>query len=74
LANHGDLQHLGPRRQHWSSERDNGEGTADKACRRSESAKAGLLRHSGPKDKKIYKIEMSDRDVGKAVRKIGYID
>ena len=41
--------------------------------RRSEAAEAGLLR--GPAElKRVYKIEFNDANVGKAVRKIGYID
>jgi hypothetical protein len=53
-------------------ERDNGEGTADKAC------PAGQRRpdcfHDLPKFKRVYKIEMSEANVGGPVRKIGYID
>jgi hypothetical protein len=53
-------------------ERDNGEGTADKAC------PAGQRRpdcfHDLPKFKRVYKIEMSEVNVGGPVRKIGYID
>jgi hypothetical protein len=53
-------------------ERDNGEGTAAKACA------AGV---KGPdcfsdlaKFKRVYKVELGDANVGKPVRKIGYID
>lgn len=53
-------------------ERDNGEGTADKAC------PAGQRRedcfHDIAKFKRIYKVELTDANVGKPVRKIGYID
>ena len=53
-------------------ERDNGEGSADKAC------PAGQRRpdcfHDLPKFKRVYKIEMSEANVGGPVRKIGYID
>lgn len=53
-------------------ERDNGEGTADKAC------PAGQRRtdcfHDLPQFKRVYKIEMGEGRVGQPVRKIGYID
>ncbi len=53
-------------------ERDNGEGTPDKAC------PVGQRRpdcfHDLPKFKRVYKIEMSEANVGQPVRKIGYID
>lgn len=53
-------------------ERDNGEGTADKAC-------AAGVRGTDcfpdlAKFKRVYKIEMSDANAGKPVRKIGHID
>ena len=53
-------------------ERDNGEGTADKAC-------AAGVRGTDcfpdiAKFKRVYKIEMNDANVGKAIRKIAYID
>ena len=53
-------------------ERDNGEGTADKAC-------AAGVRGTDcfpdiAKFKRVYKIEMNDANVGKPVRKIAYID
>ena len=57
-------------------ERDNGEGTPDKAC----PTVAGVVQratncfHDLPKIKRVYKIEMSHANVGNAVRKIGYID
>ena len=53
-------------------ERDNGEGTADKACpagQRGENCFADLA-----KFKRVYKVELSDANVGKPVRKIAYID
>ena len=53
-------------------ERDNGEGTADKACPAGRSAADCF--HDLAKFKRIYKIEMTDANAGKAVRKIGYID
>ena len=57
-------------------ERDNGEGTPDKAC----SSVGGVIQratncfHDLPKIKRVYKIEMSQADVNSAVRKVGYID
>ena len=53
-------------------ERDNGEGTADKACpagQKGENCFADIA-----KFKRVVKIEMSDANVGKPVRKIAYID
>src|SRR5262249_10084126 len=53
-------------------ERDNGEGTRDKACpegQKGEDCVADIA-----KFKRIVKIEISDASVGKPVRKIGYID
>ncbi|SKA31473.1 esterase-like activity of phytase family protein [Consotaella salsifontis] len=52
-------------------ERDNGAGRADKACQG--EAKPDCFA-TPAKLKRIYKIELSDDNVGKAVRKIGYID
>jgi hypothetical protein len=57
-------------------ERDNGEGTPDKAC----PSVGGVIQratncfHDLPKIKRIYKIEMSQANVNSTVRKIGYID
>jgi hypothetical protein len=57
-------------------ERDNGEGTPDKAC----PVVNGIIErrvdcfHDLPKIKRVYKIEMTEANVGNAVRKIGYID
>ncbi|MFE8646645.1 esterase-like activity of phytase family protein [Sphingomonas sp. NCPPB 2930] len=53
-------------------ERDNGEGTADRACPAGE--KRTDCFHDIAKFKRVYKIEMTDANVGSAVRKIGYID
>jgi hypothetical protein len=53
-------------------ERDNGEGTADKAC--PQGQRAPNCFHDLAKFKRVYKIELSDATVGQAVRKIGYID
>ncbi|TCN30955.1 esterase-like activity of phytase family protein [Sinorhizobium americanum] len=54
-------------------ERDNGAGTADKACADSKDPKPDCFA-VGSKLKRVYKIAMDDENVGKAVRKIGYID
>lgn len=54
-------------------ERDNGVGTADKACADAKDPKPDCFAVAS-KVKRIYKIEMNDDNVGKAARKIGYID
>ena len=57
-------------------ERDNGEGTPDKAC----PTVGGIIQraencfHDLPKIKRVYKIEMTEANVNNPVRKIGYID
>jgi hypothetical protein len=53
-------------------ERDNGEGTADKAC--AAGQKGPDCFHDLAKFKRIVKIEMTDANVGKPVRKVGFID
>ncbi|WPB55640.1 esterase-like activity of phytase family protein [Xylophilus sp. GOD-11R] len=53
-------------------ERDNGEGTADKAC--PEGQKRSDCFHDIAKFKRVYKIEMNEANVGAPVRKIGYVD
>ncbi|MGE7369905.1 esterase-like activity of phytase family protein [Neorhizobium sp. NPDC001467] len=54
-------------------ERDNGAGTKDKACADPKQPKPDCF--DAPAElKRVYKIEMSEANVGKAVRKIGYID
>ncbi len=54
-------------------ERDNGAGTADKAC--ADPKKPEPTCFAVPANhKRIYKIEMTDENAGKAARKIGYID
>ncbi|WP_341888159.1 esterase-like activity of phytase family protein [Variovorax sp. YR752] len=53
-------------------ERDNGEGTSDKAC--PEGQKRTDCFHDIAKFKRVYKVELSDANVGGVVRKIGYID
>nr|CAD6419184.1 glycerophosphodiester phosphodiesterase [Rhizobium sp. Q54] len=54
-------------------ERDNGAGTADRACADPKTPEATCFAVPA-KHKRIYKIEMTDENAGKAVRKIGYID
>ena len=53
-------------------ERDNGEGTADKAC--PEGQKRTDCFHDLAKFKRVYKVELTDANAGGPVRKIGYID
>ena len=53
-------------------ERDNGEGTADKAC--PEGQKRTDCFHDIARFKRVYKVEMSEANVGGPVLKIGYID
>lgn len=53
-------------------ERDNGEGTADKAC--AEGTKGPDCFHDLAKFKRVYKIELTDANAGGEVRKIGHID
>ena len=53
-------------------ERDNGEGTPDRAC--PEGIKRADCFHDLPKFKRVYKVELSEANVGAALRKIGYID
>lgn len=53
-------------------ERDNNEGTAAKAC--APGVKGTDCFADIAKFKRVYKIELSDANVGKPVRKIGYID
>lgn len=54
-------------------ERDNGAGTVDKACADPKAPTPDCFA-VGSKVKRVYKIEMTDENAGKAVRKIGYID
>lgn len=54
-------------------ERDNGAGVADKACADPKAPAADCFAVPA-KHKRIYKIEMTQENAGKAVRKIGYID
>jgi len=53
-------------------ERDNGEGTADRAC--PDTKPAPNCFHDLAKFKRVVKIEMSDDNANAAVRKIAYID
>jgi hypothetical protein len=54
-------------------ERDNGAGVKEKACADPKQPKPDCF--DAPAElKRVYKIEFSDANVGKAVRKIGYID
>jgi hypothetical protein len=53
-------------------ERDNGEGTADRAC--PQGQKQPNCFSEVAKFKRVYKIELSDQNVRASVRKISYID
>jgi len=53
-------------------ERDDGEGTADKACPAGQRGPDCF--HDIAKFKRVWKIEMTDANAGKPVRKIGFID
>ena len=53
-------------------ERDNGEGTPDKAC--PEGVKRTDCFHDLPKFKRVYKVELTEANSGGPLRKIGYID
>jgi hypothetical protein len=53
-------------------ERDNGEGTADKAC--PQGQKLPNCFSDVAKFKRVYKVELSEKNVGAAARKMGYID
>ncbi len=54
-------------------ERDQGAGTADKACADPKKPQPDCFA-TPALFKRIYKIEMTDENVGKTARKIGYID
>ena len=54
-------------------ERDNGAGVATQACADPKAPAADCFAVPA-KHKRIYKIEMTEENAGKAVRKIGYID
>lgn len=53
-------------------ERDNGEGTADKAC--PEGQKAATCFHDLAKFKRIYKVELTEANVNAPLKKVAYID
>jgi hypothetical protein len=53
-------------------ERDNGEGTIDKAC--PEGQKRADCFHDLAKFKRVYKVELTDANAGGPLRKIAYID
>jgi hypothetical protein len=53
-------------------ERDNGEGTSDKACPAGQRAENCF--HDLAKFKRVVKIEMNDANVNAPVRKIAYVD
>ncbi|SFE06859.1 esterase-like activity of phytase family protein [Paracidovorax konjaci] len=53
-------------------ERDNGEGTADRAC--PEGQKRPDCFHDIAKFKRVYKVELTDANAGGELRKVGYID
>ncbi|MBX4911121.1 MULTISPECIES: esterase-like activity of phytase family protein [Rhizobium] len=54
-------------------ERDSGAGTSDKACSDPKQPKPDCFEAPAVL-KRVYKIEFNDANLGKAVRKIGYID
>lgn len=53
-------------------ERDNGEGTPDKACQAGSDTTHCFS--DLPSFKRVYKVEFSDKNVGEAMRKIAYVD
>lgn len=53
-------------------ERDNGEGTVDKAC--PEGNKRTDCFRDLARFKRVYKVELSDANAGGEIRKVGYID
>ena len=53
-------------------ERDNGEGTVDKAC--PEGQKRADCFHDLAKFKRVVKVELTEANVGGPLRKVGYID
>ncbi|UFZ03659.1 esterase-like activity of phytase family protein [Bradyrhizobium ontarionense] len=67
----GDFNMIDPS-QGLIIERDNGEGTSDKAC--PQGVRGENCFPDVAKFKRVYKIELSDANVGKPVRKIAYID
>jgi hypothetical protein len=53
-------------------ERDNGEGTADRACPAVE--KRADCFHDVARFKRVYKVEMTDANAGAPLRKVGFVD
>ena len=53
-------------------ERDNGEGTADKACPQGEKRKDCFS--DTAKFKRIYKVELTEANAGSELRKVAYVD
>ncbi|AFK64172.1 hypothetical protein TKWG_22735 [Advenella kashmirensis WT001] len=53
-------------------ERDNGEGTPDKACKQGEDPRTCFA--DLPKFKRVYKVQFGPENAGKPVRKVAYID
>ena len=73
-ANHhaiGDFNMISPT-EGLIIERDNGEGTADKAC--PQATKRADCFHDLARFKRVYKVELNEASVGGPLRKIGYID
>ena len=73
-ANHhaiGDFNMISPT-EGLIIERDNGEGTADKAC--PEGQRRTDCFHDMAKFKRVYKVELSEANVNGPVRKIAHID
>ena len=74
-ANHhaiGDFNMISPT-EGLIIERDNGEGTPDKACPAGEK-RADCFPRPAADYKRIYKIELNEANAGAPLRKIGYID
>ena len=73
-ANHhaiGDFNMISPT-EGLIIERDNGEGTADKAC--PEGQRRADCFHDLAKFKRVYKVDLNDSNANGALRKIGYVD
>lgn len=73
-ANHhaiGDFNMISPT-EGLIIERDNGEGTTDKAC--PEATRRADCFHDLARFKRVYKVELNEANAGGPLRKIGYID
>jgi len=73
-ANHhaiGDFNMISPT-ECLVIERDNGEGTADKAC--PEGQRRADCFHDLAKFKRVYKVDLNESNVNGALRKIAYVD